>query len=156
MCLLIALAIRGATAHAFQESEHGFAITQISDSSSLKNVTVPRVGSLLFGNFLVLDSEIRAPPPPERPLQPVLPAGEVTAASYVDIVYGGGQRSPISGSHRFQVARRGDQQAVDITFSAVTNMAEDGWRSDYLFAFHTLYSHLLFSDAIRRVLDAKP
>lgn len=151
----IVLAIRGATAHAFHESKDGFAITQISDSSSLKNETVPRVGSLLFGNFLVLDNEIRAPPPPERPSQPV-PAREEAAASYVDIVYGGGQRSPISGSHRFQVARHGDQQAIDITFSAVTDMAEDGWRSDYLFAFHALYSHLLFSDAIRHVLDAKP
>lgn len=130
------------------------AIKKIGDSSFLKTETVPHVGSLLFGNFLVLDSQIQGLTPPEGPLQPA-PAEEEATASYVDLAYGGGLRSPISGSHRFQVTRRGDQEAVDITLSTVTDLAEAGWRSNILFAFHTLYSHLLFSDAIRRVHDVR-
>ncbi|KZL87484.1 hypothetical protein CI238_03989 [Colletotrichum incanum] len=167
-------AIQEAVRCSSSKLEDGFAITKVGALSSIADEMVPVIGSLLFGNFLVLDSHWVVPPP-SAPLRQGFSwptsAEDAAAAttSYIDFVYGGGERSVISGSHRFQVSRRGkqsssseeptagcDEDAVDITFSGVTDLVGmDGMLGRQLLGFHRLYSHLLFSDGIRRVLEAK-
>ncbi|GJC84587.1 hypothetical protein ColLi_07425 [Colletotrichum liriopes] len=151
-------AIREAARCSPRKLRDGLAITKVGAPSSIADETTPVVGSLLFGNFLVLDSRWATS------------AEDAAAAtSYIDFVYGGGERSVISGSHRFQVSRRGrrssdseepaagrDEDAVDIAFSSVTDLAGmDGMLGRRFLGFHRLYSHLLFSDGIRRTLQAK-
>ncbi|GKT96398.1 hypothetical protein CT0861_08115 [Colletotrichum tofieldiae] len=152
--------IREAARCSSRKLEDGLAVTRVGAPSSIADETTPVVGSLLFGNFLVLDSHWAPPPPAED---------AAAATSYIDFVYGGGERSVISGSHRFQVSRRGrrpsdaeepaagrDEDAVDIAFSSVTDLAGmDGMLGRRFLGFHRLYSHLLFSDGIRRTLQAK-
>ncbi|KAI1827718.1 hypothetical protein F4861DRAFT_331387 [Xylaria intraflava] len=131
----------------------------ISDPASISPKTTPSVLSLLFRNFLVLDSSLMTPAQRSQ-----LPGDYARHArpphAYVDFAWGG-EGLGLVGCHRFEVRRRKIEQdadaeeAVEITFSSVSCLPRTGLApsSGLLLRFHVLYSRLLFSDGIRGVLE---
>lgn len=130
------------------------------DLPRLSPTSIPPVGSLFFGNFLVLDSSSLS----NSQRQEILP--ESTGYSppshpFIEWV-ARGDSVAIASSHRFEVTRQqtpgpsGElEESVKITFSHVSCSPTTGreiWGGG-LTAFHILYSKYLFSDGIRRILE---
>ncbi|KAI1363810.1 hypothetical protein F5Y08DRAFT_231472 [Xylaria arbuscula] len=130
---------------------------EIWDLSSISPKLTPPIASLLFGNFLVLDSSLMTPTQRDQ-----LPSDYARHAkpphAFVEFTYGG-EDLGLVGSHRFEVSRHEVEkdaeveECVKITFSCVVCKPKTGLGpSSFLQPFHVLYSHLLFSDGVRSVL----
>ncbi|KAI0412148.1 hypothetical protein F5X98DRAFT_355599 [Xylaria grammica] len=129
----------------------------IWDPSSISPQSTPSVASLLFGNFLVLDSSLltiaqRKQLPDDYALHTRPPH------AFVELAWGG-EGLGLVGSHRFEVSRHEVKQAaeaeefVKITLSTIGCIPKTGLAPpNYLQWFHVLYSRFLFSDGIRGVL----
>ncbi|KAI0906259.1 hypothetical protein F4824DRAFT_445705 [Ustulina deusta] len=129
----------------------------IWDPSSISPKSTPSFGSLLFGNFLTLDSSLLTHAQRDQ-----LPDDYIRhpkpSHAFVEFAWGG-ERISLVGSHRFEVSRHEVKQAaeteefVKITFSSVACKPETGLGpSIFIQWFHVLYSRLLFSDGIKGVL----
>ncbi|KAI0097340.1 hypothetical protein GGR51DRAFT_553186 [Nemania sp. FL0031] len=130
---------------------------EIWDPSSISTKSTPSVASLLFGNFLVLDSSLLT-----RAQRNQLPDNYILYAkpshAFVEFAWGG-ERLGLVGSHRFEVSRckisqpAGAEEFVKLTFSTLSCIPTTGLPPpNYLMWFHVLYSKFLFSDGIRGVL----
>ena len=141
-----------------QNKMSDFAISpEIWNPSSISAKSTPAVASLLFGNFLVLDSSSMTTAQQNR-LPNDYPQHAKPSHAFVEFAYGGA-RLGLVGSHRFEVSRHEVKQGVEveecvkITFSAVVCKPKTGLPpSGSLQWVHVLYSHFLFSDGIRGVL----
>ncbi|KAI0812085.1 hypothetical protein GGR55DRAFT_640393 [Xylaria sp. FL0064] len=129
---------------------------EIWDPAAISSKSTPSFASLLFGNFLVLDSSSLT-----RAQRDQLPDDYVRHAkpphAFVELAYGS-EGLGLVGSHRFEVSRHeakqdeGTEELVKITFSAVVCKPTGLAPSRYLTWFHILYSNFLFSDGIKGVL----
>ncbi|KAI0177383.1 hypothetical protein BJ166DRAFT_21696 [Pestalotiopsis sp. NC0098] len=144
-------------------SSSGFVVhpTQWSrDLSRLSPTSTPPVGSLFFGNFLILDSSSLS----HQQRQDILPeAAGYSPPSHPFIEWvARGDSVAIASSHRFEVIRQrtpapsGEMEdSVKVIFSHVSCSPTTGreiWGGG-LTTFHILYSKYLFSDGVRRVLQ---
>ncbi|KAI1431255.1 hypothetical protein GGR50DRAFT_90021 [Xylaria sp. CBS 124048] len=131
----------------------------ILDPSSISPTSTPSVSSLLFRNFVVLDSsssltaeqQDRLPGDYDRHVRP--------PHAFLELAWGGDGLGLV-GSHRFEVCRghctpatatQEAEEFVKITLSTVSCVPRTGQapRSSFLICFHVLYSKALFSDGIR-------
>ncbi|KAI0427613.1 hypothetical protein F5Y09DRAFT_315732 [Xylaria sp. FL1042] len=130
---------------------------EIWDPKSISPKSTPSFASLLFGNFLTLDSSLMTQAQrdqlPDDYIRHVKPPH-----AFVELAYGG-EGLGLVGSHRFEVSRHEVKQGteteefVKITFSAVVCKPKTGLAPpSYLTWFHVLYSRFLFSDGIKGVL----
>ncbi|KAI0876501.1 hypothetical protein GGS24DRAFT_451076 [Hypoxylon argillaceum] len=130
---------------------------EIWDPSSISPKLTPSVASLLFGNFLVLDSSMLT-----VAHQSQLPEDYVLHVkpphAFVELAWGGTTLGLV-GSHRFEASRcrighaAEAEEFIKVTLSTVSCVTKTGLApSKYLMWFHVLYAKLLFSDGIRRVL----
>ncbi|KAH8889098.1 hypothetical protein GQ53DRAFT_843162 [Thozetella sp. PMI_491] len=123
--------------------------------SSLSASVVPPLGSLLFGNFILLDSS--AASVEERDAMfPCSNPGSRPDCVFAEFTAGSASIEFIS-SHRFEITREKtaeEGEMVKITFSHV-NCNPTGNASrirSWMKSLHVLYSKLLFSDGVREVL----
>ncbi|KAJ8127875.1 hypothetical protein O1611_g5762 [Lasiodiplodia mahajangana] len=130
---------------------------EIWDQSSISTRSTPSVASLLFGNFLVLDSSLLTSAQRNQ-----LPDDYILHAkpphAFVEFAWGG-EGLGLVGSHRFEVSRyrisqpAGAEEFVKVTFSTLSCIPKTGLAPpNYLMWFHVLYSKFLFSDGIKGVL----
>ncbi|OTB07461.1 hypothetical protein M426DRAFT_318133 [Hypoxylon sp. CI-4A] len=141
-----------------RKSRKEFVTQDVWDRSALSNTSVLPVGTVLYGNFLVLDHSWASKRQPEQ-LPKDYGRYPKPSGSFIELGFGGGPRSPITGSHRFEVHRHGidpskpdSQETVDVVFSCVTDVSQANFSGWLLMKFHRLYSYLLLSDSVRRVL----
>ncbi|KAI1308540.1 hypothetical protein F5Y03DRAFT_350114 [Xylaria venustula] len=132
---------------------------EIWNPASISPKSTPSFASLLFGNFLTLDSSSlthtqREQLPGDYYQHPKPPH------AFVEFAYGS-EGLGLVGTHRFEVSRQDEKQAtgteefVKITFSCIVCKPKTGLApSGYLMQFHILYSKFLFSDGIKGVLRA--
>ncbi|KAI0537191.1 hypothetical protein GGR58DRAFT_472918 [Xylaria digitata] len=151
-------AIENTLAIRSQTATPGFVVgPEIWDLSSISPKSTPSVASLLFGNFLVLDSSLLTIAQRNQlPNDYILHAKPSHA--FVEFAWGG-EGLGLVGSHRFEVSRYKVKQATDdeefvkITFSTLSCRPKTGLAPpNYLLWLHVLYSRFLFSDGIRSVL----
>lgn len=125
---------------------------EIWKPSDLSSKVVPPLGSLLFGNFLLADSN-SATTSKSAPI----------SASYhkvAEFVAGGSDIFELVSSHRFEVTRDShsgedpEGQLFTVAFSHVSCNSRSGRPYSTLFWwFHRFYARLLFADGIREVME---
>ncbi|KAI1757922.1 hypothetical protein F4782DRAFT_475709 [Xylaria castorea] len=150
--------IKKALAKRSQNNTSGLVVgPNIWDPSCISSKSTPSVASLLFGNFLALDSSLLTHAQRDQ-----LPDDYIRHAkpshAFVEFAWGG-EGLGLAGSHRFEVSRHEVKQAaetdefVKITFSCVACRPQTGQPpSSYILWFHLLYARILFSDGIKGVL----
>lgn len=136
---------------------------EIWKTSSLSPKSIPPLGSLLFGNFLLADStsatshqqqkDLFASKPPSRPPQ---------GTEFAEFVAGGSVWVELVSSHRFEVARglhsgkdqgNDEEDMLQVTFSHASGNSRSGRRYSRPFQWlHLVYARLLFADGIREIL----
>ncbi|KAI0965087.1 hypothetical protein F4678DRAFT_453816 [Xylaria arbuscula] len=132
---------------------------EIWNTASISPKSTPSFASLLFGNFLTLDSSLLT-----RNQRDQLPDDYIQHPkpphAFVEFAYGS-EWLGLVGTHRFEVSRHDEKQAtgteefVKVTFSCIVCKPKTGLAlSSYLMWFHILYSRFLFSDGIKGVLTA--
>ncbi|KAF7515739.1 hypothetical protein G7054_g14442 [Neopestalotiopsis clavispora] len=140
----------------------GFAVHPTSwsrDLSTLSATSIPSVGSLFFGNFLVLDSSSLSLAQ-RRNVFAESPEYKPPSFPFIEWVFRG-DGVAVASSHRFEVTRERSldgaaepEDFVKITFSHVSCSPKTGdeiW-GGRITALHILYSKCLFSDGMRQVL----
>ncbi|KAI1132332.1 hypothetical protein F5Y10DRAFT_231492 [Nemania abortiva] len=151
-------AIKKTLAARSQNAVPGLAVgPEIWDPSSISPKSTPSVASLLFGNFLVLDSSsLTLSQRSQLPDDYIIHAKPPHA--FVELAWGG-KGLGLVGSHRFEVSRyrtnrlAESEEFVKVTFSSVSCIPKTGLGPpNYLMWLHVLYAKLLFSDGIRGVL----